>query len=137
MNKVTKLLVPDQAHLFKKISLSRATILCRIQEIGQNISDQLSLKAKSFICFSLVCDESSDIKDTAQLAVFIHGVSSELSVCEDLLGLVLLCGCTRGIDIKEAIVRLLYEKIPDVSLNKLCKLTTDGWQAKKMVLWPS
>ena len=118
-------MVPDQAHLFEKISLSRATVSRRIQEIGQNISDQLS-KAKSFMCFSLAFDESSDIKDTAQLAEFIRGVSSELSVHEDLLGLVSLRGRTRGVDIKEAVVRLLYEKIPDLSLNKLCGLTTDG-----------
>ena len=64
--------------------------------------------------FSLASDESSDIKHTAQLAVFIHGVSSELSIHKDLLGLVSLCGRTRGVDIKEAVVRLLYEKISDV-----------------------
>ena len=78
------------------------------------------------MCFSLAFDESSDIKDTAQLAVFIRGVSSELSVHEDLLGLVSLRGRTRVIDTKEAVVRFLHEKIPDVSLSKLCGLTTDG-----------
>ena len=126
INKVTKLLVPDQAHLFEKISLSRATISRRIQKIDQNISDKLSLKAKSFVCFSVAFDESSDIKDTAQLAVFNLGVSFELSVHEDLLGLVSFRNCTRGIDTKEAVVRLLLEKIPNESLNKLCGLTTDG-----------
>ena len=78
------------------------------------------------MCFSLAFDKSSYIKDTAQLAVFISGVSAELSVHGDLLGLVSLRGRTRGVDIKEAVVRLLYKKIPDVSLNKLCGLTTDG-----------
>ena len=39
INNVTKLLVPDQAHLFEKINPSRATISRRIQEIGQNILD--------------------------------------------------------------------------------------------------
>ena len=96
INKVTKLLVTDQAHMFEKISLSRATILRRVDDIGQNISDQLSLKAKSFMCFSLAFDESSGIKDTAQLAVFIRDVSSELSVHKDLLSLISFCGCARG-----------------------------------------
>ena len=77
------------------------------------------------MCFSFAFDESSDIKDTAQL-IFIRSVSSELSVYENFLGLVSLCGRTRGVDIKEAIVSLLYEKIPDVSPNKLCGLTTNG-----------
>ena len=119
-------MIPDQAHLLEKISLSRATILRRIQEIGQNISDQLSLKTKSFMCFLFALDESSGIKETTQLAVFIRGVSSELSVHEDFLGLVSLCGRTRGVDIKKTVVRLFYETIPDISLNKLCGLTTDG-----------
>ena len=78
------------------------------------------------MCFSFTFDKSSGIKETAQLAVFIRGVSSELSVHEDFLGLVSLRGRTRGVDIKETVVRLLYEKIPDISLNKLCGLTTDG-----------
>ena len=59
------------------------------------------------MCFSIAFDESSDIKDTAQLAVFIHGVSAELSIHEDLLGLASLHGCTLGVDIKKAIVGLL------------------------------
>ena len=70
INKVTKLLVLDQAYLFEKISLSRAIISRRIQEIGQNIPDQLSLKAKSLMCFSLAFDESSDIKGTAASSVY-------------------------------------------------------------------
>ena len=110
INKVTKLLAPDQVHLFEKISLSRVTILRRIQKISQNISDQLSLKAKSFMCFALAFDESSDIKDIAQLVVFICGVSSKLSVHKDLLGLASLHGRTRGVDIKEAVVSLFYKK---------------------------
>ena len=60
INKATKLLVPDQANLFEKISLSRVTISRRVEEIGRNISNQLSLKAKSFMCFSLASDENCD-----------------------------------------------------------------------------
>ena len=77
------------------------------------------------MCFSLALDESGDIKDTAQ-SMFIRGVSSELSVHEDLLVLVLLHSLTRGVDIKEAVAELLDEKFPDVSLNKLSGLTIDG-----------
>ena len=47
--------------------------------------------------------------------MFIRGVSSELSVHKDLLGLVSLRGGTRGVDIKKT-----------VSLNKLCGSITDG-----------
>ena len=76
INMVTKLLVPDQAHWLEKISLSRATISRRVEEIGQNISDQLSLQAKSFLNFSLAFGKSNGIKDTTRLVMFIHEVSS-------------------------------------------------------------
>ena len=78
------------------------------------------------MCFSLAFDESSNIKNTALLAEFIRGVSSELSVHEDLLGFVSLCGRTRGVAVKKVVVRVLYEKIPYLPLSKLCGLTTDG-----------
>ena len=70
INKVTKLLVLDQAYLFEKISLSRAIISRRIQEIGQIIPNQLFLKAKSLMRFSLAFDESSDIKGTAASSIY-------------------------------------------------------------------
>ena len=86
---VAKLMVPKQAHLFEKISLSRTTIAGRIEEIGENISEQLQSKADSFEYFSLDFDGSCDMSDTAQLSVFISAVTKDLSVHEDLVGLFL------------------------------------------------
>ena len=39
-------------------------------------------------CFSLALDESTDTKDTVQLAIFIRGVTADLNVCEEFLQLV-------------------------------------------------
>lgn len=43
---------------------------------------------KSFIAFSVAIDESTDITDVAQLAIFIRGVDETLTVTEEFLELV-------------------------------------------------
>ena len=57
-------MVSKQAHRFEKI-ISRTTI-ARIEEIGENISEQLQSKADTYEYFSLAFDESCDLSDTAQ-----------------------------------------------------------------------
>ena len=66
------------------------------------------------------------MSDTAQILVFICGITKDLSVHKDLLGLVSLCDMTRGVGIKEAALKLLHDRLPDLSLSKLIGLTTDG-----------
>ena len=77
-------MVPKQAHLFEKVSLSRTTIARRIEDIGENISEQLQWKADLYEYFSLTFDESCDMTDTAQLSVFIRAVAKDLSIHENL-----------------------------------------------------
>ena len=119
-------MVPKQAHLFEKISLSRTTIARRIEEIGENISEQLQSKGDTFQYFSLAFDESCDMSDTAQLSIFIRAVAKYLSVHADLVGLISLYDTTRGVDVKETVLNALHYKIPNLSLSKLVGLTTDG-----------
>jgi len=35
-------------------------------------------------------------------------------------------GTTRGLDVKEAVLKLLRNRVPDLPLSKLIGLTTDG-----------
>ena len=119
-------MVPKQAHLFEKISLSRTTIARRIGEIGENISEQLQSKADPFEYFSLAFDKSCDMSDTAQLSVFIHVVAKDFSVHEDLVGPISFHDTTRDADIKEAVLSALHYKISNLSQSKLVGLTTDG-----------
>ena len=87
---VAKILLPDKARLFEEINLStsRNTITRRIEDIGEDVSEQLSSKTDKFQCFSLAFNESTDVTDTAQILVFIRGATKDLSVNQDLLGLV-------------------------------------------------
>ncbi|XP_076806240.1 general transcription factor II-I repeat domain-containing protein 2-like [Clavelina lepadiformis] len=64
---------------FEKISMSWWTITKRIDDLASDISDTLRDKAKSFVSWSFAMDESTDQKDTAQLAIFVKGVDKELN----------------------------------------------------------
>ncbi|CAB3225797.1 unnamed protein product [Arctia plantaginis] len=75
-----KKMCPDAAKKFEKIQLNRMTIQRRI----------MSLSA---------LDESTDISSTAQLLIFIRGVTQDFEVLEELLGMCSLKGQTRGVDI--------------------------------------
>jgi len=46
----------------------------RVSDISANLNIQLKKKVKSFVIFSVALDESTDISDFAQQAIFIRGV---------------------------------------------------------------
>ena len=76
------------------------------------------------IFFSIALDESTDLSNTAQLAIFIRGVDDDFNVTEELLELVPMKGTTTGADILEAV----EEAISSFGLNweNLTAPTTDG-----------
>ena len=76
--------------------------------------------------FSPAFDESNDITDTAQLSIFIRGITDFFEIHEDFLGLAGLNDCTRGIDVAEAVVKVVADRILNVSWKKLTGITTDG-----------
>ena len=84
---------------FEKISLSRWTIARRIDELAGDVCDTLKDKVKNFVSWSFAIDESTDVKDTAQLAVFIKGVDKELNETEELLSLQCMKDTTTGANI--------------------------------------
>jgi len=57
--------------------------------------------------FSVALDESTDIADIAQLAIFVRGVDETLSVTEESLGLVPMMDTTTANDIFNALLGLL------------------------------
>lgn len=69
-------------------------------------------------------DESTDISDTAQLAIYVRGVDTNLHVTEELLDLVPMKDTTRGTDLLKAV----EEAVEAVGLNwkMLVSVTTDG-----------
>ena len=90
---------------------------------------------KNCIASSLALDESTDITDLPQLAVFIRFVSPDFVVKEELLNLVTPQESTRGVDIKNSLGSII--KTCNMLLNKLLSIATDRAPAilgKKLVL---
>ena len=54
--------------------------------------------AKDFQFFSLACDETTDITNTTQLAVFVRGITAEFDTLEELLSLEAMHGTATGED---------------------------------------
>ena len=78
----------------------------------------------TFQYFSLALDESTDTKDTAQLAIFVRGITSSFAVYEEYVQLVPLKDTTTGADVLKAVLTCLeYYKL---DLSKLVSITTDG-----------
>ncbi|GFW49591.1 hypothetical protein TNCV_2843721 [Trichonephila clavipes] len=59
-------------------------------------------------------DETSDVNDTAQFAIFIRGVDSQMNITEELLELVSLKGTTIGRDIKDAVINCSQSRLIDL-----------------------
>jgi len=74
-------------------------VVGRISDISANLDSQLKNEVKSFVMFSVALDESADIADIAQQAIFIRGVDETLSVTEEFLGLVPVMDTTTVNDI--------------------------------------
>ncbi|CAK1581683.1 unnamed protein product [Parnassius mnemosyne] len=74
---VCGILSPEKKNEFKKISLSRRTVVRRIEMIANDIKITLTGRMAGFESFSIALDESTDLSYTAQLAIFILGLDKE------------------------------------------------------------
>ncbi|XP_069840988.1 general transcription factor II-I repeat domain-containing protein 2B-like [Dendropsophus ebraccatus] len=119
-----ELLAPDKLKLFKSVSLSRRTVSDRITDLAQDIEKTLKDSAGDFQFFSLALDETTDLTNTAQLSIFVRGITAEFETREELLSLEAMHGTTRGEDLFKRLVSAL--KKFDLSFEKLSGLTTDG-----------
>ena len=82
-----------------EIALSKQTVTRRTEELCHDVSQQLKDLVHSCTFFSLALDESTNIRDIAQLSIFIRGIDDNFSDLEKLLSLESLHRNTRGSDI--------------------------------------
>ena len=92
--KGAEIVCSEKLQVFADISLTRNTVAERVSHIFTNLDGLLKNKVKLFVTFSVALDESTDISDVVQRAIFIRGVDETLSVTVEFLGLVLMTDTT-------------------------------------------
>ncbi|GFY14238.1 uncharacterized protein TNCV_3614271 [Trichonephila clavipes] len=92
-----------------------------------NITTQHIEDLKLVLALSIAVDESCDINDSVKVSLFVRFMSHS-GPEEELLGLLLLKGQTRGEDIAIAVIECMDKH--HISLDKIMSISTDG--AKSM-----
>ncbi|XP_041447439.1 general transcription factor II-I repeat domain-containing protein 2-like [Xenopus laevis] len=121
---VAKEMCPEKADLFGTVSLSGPTITRRIEEMGDNLHQKLQNASKKICYFSLALDESNDVRDSAQLLIFIRATNDHFEVTEELAALQSIKGTTTGEDIYEKVCQTMNDL--ELDWAKLASVTTDG-----------
>ena len=96
------ILCPKETKTFDNVSLSRRTITRRVEEIATDLHVQVKDECIDCVGFSLVLDESNDIKDTAQLLIFIRTIDLKFRISEELASMEPMKGTTTGEDFKSS-----------------------------------
>ena len=121
---VAEEMCPKMVQEFEKISLSCWTIARCTDELAGDICDTLKDKVKNFVSWSFAIDESINVKDAAQLAIFMKGVDKELNETEELLSLQCMKDTTTDANIFSEVFNA-FDKF-GLDLSTLCGVATDS-----------
>ena len=115
---------PEKKSLFADISLSARTVTRRIEDLSADVKLSLKELTRQFEFFAIALDESTDLKDTAQVAVFMRGINADFNITEEFASLVPLKDTTTGLNIFNAVKSVIDDF--GLKLDDLCGVTTDG-----------
>lgn len=117
------LICPEKKEAFEQVPLSRRTVTRRVEDIAGNLTLQLESEVASFDFFSLALDESCDVRDTAQLLVFVRGIT-DFKITEELAAMRPMKGTTTGSDLFTE-VNACMDTL-GLKWDRLAGVTTDG-----------
>ena len=129
MLKVAEIVCLDKQRAFQNVSLSEMTITCRVEKIGSDINDQLKSDIEKYVSVSPALDESTDIGSTAQLLIFIRGVTENFQISEELFAMISLKDQTQGSDLCNAVSDAIEKS--NLKWSHLVGVTTDGAPSMK------
>ena len=127
LNDAVDVLSPENSKLKQMVSdlqLSRHTVERRVSDISTVIESQLHSDLQACEYFSVALDESCDIQDKPQLAIFARSVPNYCVIQEDLLDIVPLKDRTRGIDMKATMMAAFAKA--NLPIPKLTAIAMDG-----------
>lgn len=104
----------NQKQSIAKIYLARNAVVQCIVDLAKNLQDTMREEVKSFVAYSMAADESTDINNTTQLAIFIHDVEENFDVTKGLLGRMPMLEITSGNDLLLCVRKmsmLVYSKL--------------------------
>ncbi|GCC39481.1 hypothetical protein chiPu_0023746 [Chiloscyllium punctatum] len=119
-----ELICLEQKEAFENVPLSQRTVTRRIGDIARNLELQLQHRAVNFDFFSLVLDESCDVHDTAQLLIFVCGITKDFKITEELAAMQSMKGTTTGNDLFTEVNACLDTL--GIKWDKLAGVTMDG-----------
>jgi hypothetical protein len=93
-------------------------------------------EVKSFVAYSIAADESTDINNTTQLAIFIHDAEQNSDVTKRLLGRVPMIGITSGNDLFLCVTKMFtldYSKLINVELTKYRQWFCNGQYSASLI----
>ena len=113
-----------QKNSLKNTGLSHPTITRRIQHLSQDTENVLEMKTSQCEFYNFALDESTNISDSAQLSIFIRGVTNNFKVIEELLQMWSMKETTTGQHIVDE-VKKVFETFK-IDCKNVCGATTDG-----------
>ena len=122
--KVAEIVCPDKQRAFQNVGLSWMTITRRVEETNSDINDQLNSDIEKYVSVSLALDESMDVGSTAQLLIFIRGVTEDFQISKKLFTMLSLKDRTRGPDLRDTVTDAIDKS--NLQWPQLVGVTTDG-----------